>query len=346
MLRIEKLTAIKDKLKSLVGRIGQVDKKNILLFVCVLLALSAAVFLAWVCSVYFGLINTRFYTVTALGNEWKLRMKEDSRVCFSLSDGSMEPPIRFAQDFAELRDRVVSGHLDSISDPDLTGELSMPNLAAVDIKAPKGYKDQDAWAITYYAPHHISDADRTILVTTKLVSEYAPVVEFHLMTESAFWEAGEAGYSNYTEHRGESFGIISREKISDRNAYLTKYSDGEWWGAFLQYTLTDMDTTLYVTEEYKINHSKRTATSKWAIYGIDGGYHFVCGTTKGYEDVSEDWQPERPSEEFLMQFGVQRKMQPVVVAVVGVIGAMAATYVTVALCKRRRNRKGREDSDT
>jgi len=320
------------------------NKKNRLLLACVLLVLSAAVFLIWVCSLHFGIINTRFYTLAALGNEWKFRFKEDSRVYSAVGDGFFEPLIRAAQDFAELRDRFVSGHLDSMNDPDLTGELSMPNLAAVDIKAPKGYRDQQAWALTYYAPHHISDADRTILVTTRLVSEYAPVVEFHLMTESAFWEAGEAGYTNYTEHRGESFGITSREKISDRNAYLTKYSDGEWQGAFLQYTLTDMDTTLYVTEEYKINHSKRTATSKWVIYGIDEGYHFMCGSTKGYEDVSEDWQPERPSEEFLMQFGVQRKVHTATIVVACAVGAAAAVCLAVMIGKKRRIRKENTNS--
>ena len=283
------------------GKLKKCDKKNKLLFACVLLTLVAAIVLAWACTLYFGKIDTRFYTVTALGDEWKLRMKEDSRVYYGLSDGSMEPLVRAAQDFAELRELFISGHLDSLNDPDLFGELSMPNLTAVNIKAPKGYSDQQAWAYTHYAGH-ISGYDREILVSTKLVKSGSPYVEFLLMSESAFWKVGEAGDTNYSKDRGENFYIISREKISDRNANLTKYSDGEWQGAFLQYTLSDVDTTLYVTEEYKINYAKRTATSKWVIYGIDEGYYFECGSIMTHDDVPMNWKPERPEVEFLMQF--------------------------------------------
>lgn len=323
-----KRTALKGKLKEVC------NKKNKLLFACVLLVLIAAIVLAWACTLYFGKINTRFYTVTALGDEWKLRMKEDSRVYYNLSDGFMEPLVMAAQDFTELREQFISGHLDSLNDPDLLGELSMPNLTAINIKAPKGYRDQQAWATTYYPHGHITDYNREILVSTNLVKSGSPYVEFRLMTESAFWKVAEAGYTNYTKDRGENFHIISREKISDRNADLTKYSDGEWQGAFLQYTLSDVDTTLYVTEEYKINFAKRTATSKWVIYGIDGGYYFECGSIMTHDDVPENWNPERPEVEFLMQFGVQRVIPTAVVIVSGVIVVAALIGGIVILRKK------------
>lgn len=314
------------------------DRRRLFFYICVFAIVFACMILVWVMTIYFGWTNTRFYTLTAMGDESKIQFNEDSikSITSAETNGRTVPPLVEAIDLADVRNRLDHGALeryalDAIKAIDEINEYKIPNLTAIKkIKMPGNYQECDASA--YSVSYHDTE---DVIISTHLIGRDMPDFEFHLFTELKYREIFERGYRNYKSDQT----IISRERIPDRNAMLTRYTFENGEGAFLQYTLSDLDTTLYVLENYMVNYVKQEASSTWRVYGVDEGFYFGFTSSTAYENVSEDWQPERPSEEFLMQFGVQRKMQPVVVAVVGVIGAMAATYVTVALCKRRQAAK-------